>query len=138
MAYYKQNFMRYLDHRGIKYEDCDLYTVRVTWNCENINKIVVVVSFDEDGEGYVQLSAWAIANFTGNDEKLLKGLVVCNVLNEKFRWVKFFLDDDKDLNVKIDAVIDSETVGEECFSLMRRIINIVDEAYPLILKALWG
>ena len=69
---------------------------------------------------------------------LAKGLITCNELNAKYRWVKFYLDKDKDVCVSLDAYIDEHTVGEECLNLVRRMINISDEAYPLFMKALWA
>lgn len=135
MAYYKRNFMRHLDYRGIKYEDYDDYTVKVRYTCENINTVEICFFFDEDGEEYVEIIAFSIISVP--KDKLLNALVACNILNSKLRWVKFVIDNDNDINIKVDAVIDSETVGEECVSLMNRILNAANESYPLIMRSIW-
>ena len=60
----------------------------------------------------------------------------CNELNNKYRWVKFYLDDDSDVVAQIDAYVDDETCGGECLSLVRRMVNIVDGGYPTLMQAL--
>ena len=40
--------------------------------------------------------------------------------------------------LKIDAVVQLDTCAEEMFELMVRAAQIVDDAYPDIMKALWG
>lgn len=138
MARYSTNLMRYLDLRKIKYSVIDDYTLTVSYSCENIDSLSVVVFFDKDGANQVHLMASDIASFKGGAEKNLKGFITCNLLNSKVRWAKFYLDDDFDMVVDCDAIVDSDTVGEECTSLIMRIVNIVDEAYPTIMKALWA
>ena len=136
MFNYKVSFLRYLDHHGIHYDDMDEHTVIVPYSGDNIKNMHIHVSFDEDGEGIVQLYAWDIGSFSG--DKYAKGLIICNELNTKYRWVKFYIDSDKDVCVSTDAYIDPETVGEECLKLIRRMINITDKAYPIFMKALWS
>ncbi len=136
MANYKKLFLNHLDAKGIKYDDRDEFHVVISYSGDNIRSIRIHVSFDKDGEGMVQLYAWDIGNFSG--DKLAKGLITCNELNAKYRWVKFYLDKDKDVCVSLDAYIDEHTVGEECLNLVRRMVNISDEAYPLFMKALWA
>lgn len=138
MARYSTNLMRYLDLRGIKYSVVDDYTLTVSYSCENLNSLRVVVFFDKDGSNQVHLMASDIASFQGGTEKNLKGLITCNLLNSNVRWAKFYLDDDFDVVVDCDAIVDSDTVGEECASLIMRIVSIVDDAYPVIMKALWA
>ena len=138
MARYATNCMRYLDMRDIKYVELDDYTLRVTYSCENISDVSVYIRFDKGGSNTVTLQAFNIANFDGNSEKRFKGLVVCNALNQKLRWVKFYMDDDFDMVAECDAIVDAETVGEECFTLILKIVHLVDESYPAIMNALWG
>lgn len=135
MNMYADFFKEYMDENGIKYTERDERIVKVVYNGDNLKSIPVFVFFDEDGDGLVQLKCWEIANFKGKESK---ALVVCNELNNKYRWVKFYLDDDADILVSIDAIIDAATCGEECMSLVRRVVNITDEAYPEIAKALWA
>ena len=62
----------------------------------------------------------------------------CNSLNQEYRWVRFYLDKDWDLICEADALLDPSSGGEECLSIVRRMVNIIDEAYPKFMKALWA
>ena len=73
-----------------------------------------------------------------SDNKMAQALIVCNSLNVKYRWVKFCIDDDKDIRCEADAVVDLASCGEECMSIVNRIVSITDEAYPEIMRALWS
>ena len=62
----------------------------------------------------------------------------CNTLNAKKRWVKFCIDDDMEIVVADDAVIDEVTAGEEVLELVMRMAVNIDDAYPVINKAIWA
>lgn len=130
---YKQAFMSYMDQEGIKYQDKGEFVVSVTYTGDNLKSIPIMVFFDKDGEGLVQLVCWEICNFS--EEKQAAGLLCCNQLNSKFRWVKFYVDNDRDTRAELDAIIDPETVGRECLALVRRMVRIVDDAYPTLMAA---
>ena len=134
MPNYKQNFMRYMDSQGIKYTDNNEHSVRVAYTGDNLKTIAFYVYFDKEGKNLVQLRCWEVANFKGKEAK---GIIICNDMNAKYRWAKFYLDKDADILVECDAYI-SEDCGPECLSLVRRLVNITDEAYPNFAKALWA
>ncbi len=133
MPNYKQNFMRYMDSQGIKYTDSNEYSVRVAYTGDNLKTIAFYVYFDKEGKDMIQLRCWEVANFKGKEAK---GIIVCNEMNKKYRWAKFYLDKDSDILVECDAYI-GEDCGPECLNLVRRLVNITDEAYPEFAKALW-
>ena len=136
MTNYKEACMAYLDAQGIKYQDRNDHVISVGYSCENIHSLDVYLFFDKDGDGLVQLSTWGFAKFS--EKNYAKGLISCNEMNSQYRWVKFYLDSDRDVFATIDARIDMQTVGEECYELIRRMVNIVDNAYPVFMKAVWG
>lgn len=133
---YKAAFMRYLDEKGIKYTDVDENRVRVGYNGDNIPSVQVSVIFDKDGDGLVAFRSWNLGKV--KDEKFANILLACNQLNDQFRWVKFYIDSDQDITAALDAVVDEQTVGEECFQLVIRMVSICDDAYPTIMQAMWG
>ena len=65
-------------------------------------------------------------------------LLACNKANCRFRWVKFYLDDDNDIVANADVLIDEYTVGEECAGIVSRIDSIIDDAYPDFMRAMWA
>ncbi|MBE6680289.1 MAG: hypothetical protein E7598_07205 [Ruminococcaceae bacterium] len=134
MANYKNLFMSHMDSEGVKYTDRDTYVVQVTYNGDNLKSIPINVFFDKDGDPIVQFKCWDIGNFKGKEEK---GIVACNEINKKYRWVKFYLDDDSDVVASIDAYISDDSCGRECLSLVRRSVSIIDDAYPTFARAMW-
>ncbi len=132
MANYKQIFMNYLSVQDIKYQDQGDNAVRIVYTGDNMSSIPVFVFFDRDGDPLVQFRCWEIVNFNG---MVGQGIQVCNALNAKYRWVKFYLDDDNDVICECDAYIDNNTCGNVCLSLVRRMVNITDEAYPELMRA---
>ena len=136
MADYKSAYLRYMDSKGIKYREIDDRCVRVAYNCENIKSVAVLVLFDKNGKNLVQFVCTEVANF--KDKKYAPGLVLCNSLNTKYRWVKFYLDKDSDLLVEADAIVEMNTVGAECAEMVSRMVDIIDSAYPDIMRASLG
>ena len=124
-----------MDREDISYTEQDERVLKIVYNGDNLETIPVYVFFDKDGDPYVQFKCWNIANFKTNREK---GIDVCNQLNHEYRWVRFYIDNDNDVVADIDAVIDEDTCGDVCFSLVGRVVSIVDEAYPTIAKARWA
>ncbi len=132
---YAQLFVNHMNANGIKYTEENERVIKVAYGGDNMDSIAVYVFFDKDGEPMIQCKSWNILNFKNNVDK---GIVVCNQLNAKYRWVKFYIDDDSDVICELDAMIDEETCGNECLTLVRRIVSIVDEAYPVLAKARWA
>ena len=136
MTDYKSLFLRHLDEKGVHYTDGGENHVRVSYSGDNISSIPINVIFDKNGKNYVQLDCWNIAKF--NADKMPAGLITCNELNKKFRWVKFYIDEDMDIRCQADMIVEPDTVGAECLEFVQRSVNIIDEAYPEFMKALWA
>lgn len=136
MANYKSLFTRFLDRNEIKYTEVKENVVKVVYTGDNLKTIPIFVFFDADGDPLVSLKCWEIANF--KDEKLASGIIACNDLNKQYRWVCFYVDDDSDVIAQIDSYVDEETCGSVVTSLVKRMVNIIDEGYPTIMKSLWS
>lgn len=99
-------------------------------------RIRVVIVFSEDNSD-VSISATGFAEVPS--DKVDKIINVCNDLNSHFRWVKFVYDKENEvLTAQDDALVQLDSVAEEVFELVMRMISIVDEAYPTIMRALWA
>ena len=72
-------------------------------------------------------------------EKRPSMLEVCNTLNEKYRFTKFSINKDGNVNVKYDLPVTTgdESVGEMCFDIFVILIQILNQGYPLIAEALY-
>lgn len=135
MADYKSIYMRYMDENGIKYSDVRERVVRVSYSGDNLKSIPVYVYFSENDEPRVRLACSSIAHF--EDNKLAAGLIACNELNRKYRWVKFYVDEENDIIAEDDAIIDATSCGPELRELVVRMVDIIDKGYPTIMQAKW-
>ena len=132
MSVYFDRAVRYLQEQGIKYKTGDNLKLSVTYNTENLPHVCANIFFDKDGKNLLTTRTWEIASFKGKEES---GYAVCNELNNQYRWGKFFLDKDSDVCFQCDAWLDEDTCGEEVLFIVRRIVGIVDGAYPKIARA---
>ncbi|MCD8105286.1 MAG: YbjN domain-containing protein [Lachnospiraceae bacterium] len=108
--------------------------VRCGWSLSNTS-IDILVVFPQDGK-YASLRCFNFAK--APKDRLGQALIACNELNRKYKWVKFYVDGDGDVTAEDDAIIDAATCGDECFELMLRMTKIVDDSYPVIMKAIYG
>lgn len=134
MANYKRTFVDYCDKEGIRYTDLDDHSMKIVYTGDNLNSIPIFVSFDKEGGPTVSFRCWNIANFSKSPAN---GILVCNDMNAKWKWVKFYIDDDRDVIAEVDVRLNDYTCAALCHATLRSIVNIVDEAYPEFMKSLW-
>ena len=137
MATFKEAFTDFMDQKDLKYQDYDERAVRVTWNSKVVRSGVSVLTiFDSDNGNRV--------HFIGNnfisipDEKTSDVIVACNALNKKYRWFKFYVDTDGDLMVEDDAILSLDNVCDECMEIIVRMVRVIEEVYPSLMRIVWG
>ena len=128
-------FTDHMDAKGVKYTVTGEKSVRVRFSGDNMPSIPVTFFFGDDGRD-VTVHVFSIAKVP--EEKVGNACFACSNLNAQWRWVKFYLNSDNEITASLDAVIDPYTTGEECFELLIRTTDIVDKAYPDIMKMLWS
>lgn len=133
-------FMRACDQEGLKYKDTrDLDSgkslVVCGVNSSNGNTYDVNFVFDAD-EGSVGLRVYGFAHC--DKDSYARTLLTANQLNVKYRWFKFCIDKDNDVNMESDAVIDVSTAGDVCVELLKRCMGIAKDAYPVLMSAIWS
>lgn len=126
----------YFDSKDLRYsvsgDDEEIIEVGMSTDYTNVR---VKLIFGEDCTD-VGLRAYDIAKIP--EEKIIDSIICCNQLNSKYRWVKFYFEqDDRTITVSEDAVIDLETAGAECFELFLRMVGIIEKAYPVIMKTIY-
>ena len=136
MSVYMDAFTSHMDQKGVRYSVESENRVRISYSGDNADSIVVNAFFDKDGEGKVQFIVWHLGKFS--ESRLAAGMAACNALNAKWRWVKFYLDSDNEGCADCDALLDESSAGEECMELLLRIVDIVDKAYPDLMRALYA
>lgn len=65
-------------------------------------------------------------------------LAVINAQNDRFRFIKFALDDNGDINLMWDSPVSAQNIGEMCWEITMRITGIVNDAYPEFMKCIWA
>ena len=72
------------------------------------------------------------------DDKLADVIFVCNDLNCQYKWITFYVDKDNDVVLHDDAILSAENASEEAFELLIRMVQIGEEAKPMIMKAIYA
>ena len=129
-----------LAERGLVFEHVDEYdnpmiTMSFGGGDFSYTHVAIHLVFDLDGES-AQVVTSPIANTPA--EKTAKMLLVLNECNHKFRWVKFYLDEDNDVIANGDVIFDEQNAGEACIELIMRTASIIDDAYSDIMTGIWG
>ena len=95
------------------------------------------LSLDDDND--VSVRVFDFINHVAEDkeEKILRAINECNTSN---RYLKFVLDSEHDVNIEYDFPLktDDAAVGAEACEMLIRCIEIINECYPLFMKAIWG
>ncbi len=126
-----------MDKKEVKYEAIERESdtvVSCSWRLDNLS--VSIRCFIDDDNTHVALRCFGFIHI--QQDQFAKALMTCNQLNIEYRWVKFVIDDDLDLNAYDDAVISADTAGEELFELLIRMTGIVDDCYPKFMKTIWS
>ena len=137
MANYKSQFLRYIGLQGIKYSELDNTTVSIVYAGEKAPSISILVSFDADGNNYSEFGCYSIGAVK-KDEKYANAIVLCNDLNKQYRWVKFFVDDNRNIVAKADAILEYSSAGSTCLEMVTRLVSIIDSCYPDFMKLMWS
>ena len=72
------------------------------------------------------------------EDKKAEAIFACNQMNVQYKWVTFYVDNDKDLILHLDAILSPETAAEEAFELLVRTLQIGDDAKPVLMKAIYA
>lgn len=135
------NFIRTLEEKKVVFThfppegDRQKEAVKIGYSGKHGNELNIIFFFDPDG-GSVNIKVFEICK--PDEEKLMNMYVAINELNNSYRWIKLYLDDDNEVTASGDAIINEDTAGEECFEILVRYLSILDEAYPTLMKAMWA
>ena len=135
------NFIRTLKEKKVVFThfppegDRKTEAVKISYSAKHGNELNIIFFFDPEG-GSVNIKVFEICK--PDEEKLMNMYVAINELNNSYRWIKLYLDDDNEVTASGDAIINEDTAGEECFEILIRYLSILDEAYPTLMKAMWA
>ena len=95
----------------------------------NLVKNVIIYFVSDNENNDVVIHSSDIARYP--EDKRDMGYRRCNTLNDRYRFVKFVMDDDGEISVRSDFLVEA---NDDCLGMMARealirISKIVDEAY---------
>ena len=128
----------YFDSKGLKYRaHDDGKALFVSFSgLKNKGTLEILIVFDDDDRA-VAIRGMDVSS--APEEKWPQLFKICSELNYKYRWVKFCIQKGrKQVSAEDDAVITPETAGEEVYELIIRMVRIVDQAYPEIMRGIWA
>ena len=124
----RKEFTDYMDEREIKYtvlkEDDNIVYLAFGGDQDTY----VMVDFDENDNDSESV------HFSSHDFAVVEkanvpaALVKLNEVNQKYRWVKFYMSDNNKLCADCDATIFPGSVGYECFRSACRLSDIIEIA----------
>jgi len=109
----------------------------------------VWLSFGIDGGGHYRINFISHDNdkdvavrvyglITVKENQREKMLAALNIINKKYRYLKFVLDDDGDVSIHYDYLLTDADPAESVTELTTRITQIVDDAYPMLMRTMWA
>ncbi|MGN1030813.1 MAG: YbjN domain-containing protein [Butyricicoccaceae bacterium] len=132
-----RSFMRRLDRDDIKYRIMESSSgkdrIRVSYRGDNKDRISLDFFFENDEET-ISVYCYDVAHCPS--DKKLGALVAINMMNTKYKWVKFYLDDDNDVIAEVDLEVTLDSAAEVARRCCGLAVNIIDEAYPLLQYAI--
>ena len=122
----------YFEKQGLHFERVGASKEGIisTFSAQNAGNIKLLMVFDPDAEG---VRIRTVGLFKVPEDGKEKAYRICNEMNCRFRWIKFYLDEsDNTIIAQDDAVIDPETCGSEVLRCCAQLTKIADSAFPLI------
>ena len=125
-----------LDEKHLPYNELKDGVIEIYQKKENIQSVRIIVGFDSVESNRPWFKCYDLGHF--DDDKYAAGLLACNEANKKYRWMRFYIDSDNDVTVDADAIVSEESVFEEVIEIIVRMLDIVNDVYPMFMKARWA
>lgn len=131
------NFCTKLDEMDFHYKrdttESGRELLRLGLSGDHFTGLMVYIFFSSETEA--QLKCLNVCKFT--EEKNLVILQTVNKLNIDYRLVKFAATPEGVVTASIDVMAAEDTTADILFYALRAIHAILDDAYPVLMKALY-
>ena len=128
------------DKKGVKYRVDTAGNAEIVCAGFSIDEgpFVIARFISRDNDNDVALRVLSLINNVP-EAKRARVMEACNVLNNKVRYMKFYIDEDGDVNVEFDFPVNvcDECLGEAAYDMFQRIMAILKGEYTLFMKALY-
>ena len=125
-------FAEYLDAQGVLYTlNEENGTISIGYSCENTDGIFAKAYYDDDSP-ILTVVSWDLGNVGTDPTNIASAILACNEMNNTYRWVKFSVDSDNDFACRLNAYVDERTCGEASLAYVKRLIEVMDAAWPTL------
>lgn len=90
----------------------------------------------KDNDNDVAVRVFGLTNV--DDAQRAKVLPFLNEMNAQYRFIRFVLDKDNDVNIEYDYLVDCPDPAASARELIIRIVRIIDDVYPQLMRAIWA
>lgn len=126
---------QFFESKEMSAQVIDDNVLRLGWDFKG-GSMAIFFHFDET-DTHVHLEGYDFIKVP--EDKFDNMYKVLNECNDTYTHIKFVLDTKrKEINARDDDVIQLDTCGPECLELMIRMVKVVEDAYPTLMKALWA
>lgn len=131
-----QSFQAFMESKDMKIQflDDEEKVAKVGFNLDGTT-LQILIFFGEDNRD-VHFEGRDFITIPADKREMIYHL--CNQCNSNFRWVTFVWNEEHEcMTVQADAIIEPSSCAEECYDIIMRMCGIVQEAYPIFMKAIW-
>ncbi len=130
------NTLRQVDGLKVFTEESDKNSrVWLQFGFDNSNASYRIQFISKDNDNDVSLRVFSIVNVPAAKRSGM--LMTLNEINNKYRFFKFALDSDGDVNMEYDFFVRSNASACAVEAVIR-INDILKDVYPMLMKALWA
>lgn len=128
------------DEKGVKYRVDTAGNAEIVCAGFSIDEGPSVIArfISRDNDNDVALRVLSLINNV-TEAKRMRVMEACNILNNKVRYVKFYIDEGGDVNVEFDFPIhlSDDCVGKVAFEMFQRVMAILKGEYSIFMKAMY-
>ena len=131
-----EEFVCFLNQNNLKYcldsinaNDNEQITMCIT--SQTMSDITIHFLFDSNNQ-IVYIRIWNLLKIPDQFNSI--ALTIINELNNTYRFVRFYLNTDNGIDVFVDSLIHSGTIGKTCINLGIIIAKICDSIYPKLIE----
>lgn len=132
-----EEFVCFLNQNNLKYcldsitaNDNEQITMCIT--SQTMSDITIHFLFDSNNQ-IVYIRIWNLLKIPDQFNSI--ALTIINELNNTYRFVRFYLNTDNGIDVFVDSLIHSGTIGKTCINLGIIIAKICDTVYPKLAES---
>lgn len=128
----------YFDLKGVHsvFPNDEKNKLALAFELENMDSLQMILYFAEDND-ICRIRSYNVAKFP--EGKIDKMYRICNEINMIYSWAKFMVDEsDNTIFAEVDAAIQLDNCGEVVLHFCNLLAVIIDDAYPVFMKGIWG